>query len=63
MATQTKVVYYIGDENTPYLVKVNFYTTTNMLFYGHAFDLKCSIILSQDVLEDETSPELSLVRE
>ena len=30
MATQTKVVYYIGDENTPYLVKVIFYTATNM---------------------------------
>jgi len=51
MATQTKVVYYIGDENTPYLVKVNFYTTTNMYFYCPAFDLRCSIILSQGVLE------------
>jgi hypothetical protein len=49
MATQTKVVYYIGDENTPYLVKVIFYTATNMLFYCPAFDLECSIILSRDV--------------
>ena len=37
---QTKVVYYVGDENTPYLVKVRFFIITKKYY-----NVECSFSL------------------